>query len=205
VDGVKGPLGLDENNRRAMDLFLASVEKRAFRMAQIATGTSDDALDIVQEAMLGLVQKYHTKPQSLWKPLFYRILSSRIRDWYRRNRVRNRFRQWFGSAGETETEGDGNHLENFSELTNENPLNNLPGPAGDNPAGRLQVKEASKTLEKALHSLPLRQQQAFLFRAWEGLSVEETADAMRCSQGSVKTHYFRALQALRTELEDHWP
>ena len=80
-----------QSNRLAMDRFLASTERRAFRMAQIATGNTEDALDIVQETMLGLVQRYSERPESEWKPLFFRILQSRISDWHRRKKVRNRW------------------------------------------------------------------------------------------------------------------
>ena len=83
-----------EDNQRALERFLASVERQAFRMAQIATGSTEDALDIVQDAMFGLVKRYAVKPQEQWQPLFFRILQSRIRDWYRRNSVRSRWRVW---------------------------------------------------------------------------------------------------------------
>lgn len=182
-----------EDAREKMDAFLALVERRAFRMARIATGNTDDALDIVQDAMFGLVRKYGHKPENHWKPLFYRILNSRINDWYRRTRVRNRWRQWFG--GSVASDGD----------VDENPVEQLSDPAGDNPANQVEIDSASQALDVALQQLPKRQQQAFLLRAWEGLSVKETANAMGCSQGSIKTHYSRALKTLREQLEDHWP
>jgi len=181
------------NDRLTMEQFLASVERRAFRMAQIATGDSDEALDIVQDAMLGLVAKYNRKPQALWKPLFYRILQNRIRDWYRRTKVRKRWRQW---------------LNPDKNMDRDNPrdlLENMAAPDAGNPDHLTLVGDASKALEAALQKLTLRQQQAFLLRAWEGLSVADTALAMRCSAGSVKTHYARALKTLRDLLEDHWP
>lgn len=182
-----------EDARRKMDAFLASVERRAFRMAQIATGNREDALDIVQDAMFGLVKRYGHKPETLWKPLFYRILGSRINDWRRRTRVRNRWRHWFGRSLDLETDEDGN------------PMDRLPDPSEDGPVRQVLVDAASRALDSALRQLPPRQQQAFLLRAWEGLSVSETAEAMGCSVGSVKTHYSRALQFLRLQLEDHWP
>ena len=91
------------DNDRAIDLFLASVERQAFRMAVIATGSKEDALDIVQDAMLGLVHRYGSKPADQWKPLFFRVLQSRIRDWYRRQKVRNRWRVWFGAHQQEDT------------------------------------------------------------------------------------------------------
>ena len=180
-------------NRLKMDTFLASVERRAYKMAQIATNNSDEALDIVQDAMFRLYHKYLNKPESLWKPLFYRILQNRIRDWYRRQSVRNRFREWF-SPGEESSGDDLDHSE----------ADHAASP-DKNPADMAQLKNASETLHKALRNLPLRQQQAFLLRAWEELSVAETATAMNCSEGSIKTHYSRAVHSLRKTLGDHWP
>ncbi len=162
------------------------MERRAFHLARVATGNEDDALEIVQEAMLRLAQRYAQKGSAEWPALFHRILQSRIRDWYRRTAVRNRLRVWFGAGDE---EGD-------------DPLENQPDLHGKGPRQALQSERFGSELERALNALPNRQQQAFLLRAWEGLSVEETAQAMGCSAGSVKTHYSRAIKALRERLED---
>jgi RNA polymerase sigma-70 factor (ECF subfamily) len=176
-----------------MEAFLASVEKRALHMAQMATGHREEALDIVQEAMFGWARRYPYKPETLWKPLFYRVLNSRISDWHRRRRVRERLRTWFGSGrADTETLDD-------------DPIERLPDPGGRNPANLVVVDQAARALQEALCELPLRQRQAFLLRAWEGMSVKEAAQAMQCSQGSVKTHYARALASLRPRLEGYWP
>lgn len=174
-----------------MEQFLSGVERRAFRMAQLATGDRDEAMDLVQEAMLKLVQKYGEKPEAEWPPLFYRILQSRILDWHRRATVRNRVRHWFGRTEDEDQDED--------------PLEQLPDPAGDDPAQVLANHRAMLALDEALRALPLRQQQAFLLRAWEGLDTAETARAMGCSEGSVKTHYSRAVHTLRERLGDHWP
>lgn len=184
---------MEDAARRKVDAFLASVEKRAFQMARMATGHREEAFDIVQDAMLGWVRRYRHKPEALWKPLFYRVLGSRISDWRRRRRVRDRFRTWFGRGSRNGDDIDGD------------PIERLPDPAAADPADRLVVDHAARALETALGTLPLRQRQAFLLRAWEGLSVRETAQAMQCSQGSVKTHYARALAALRPRLEGYWP
>ncbi len=153
-------------------------------MARIATGNEDDALDIVQEAMLTLAQRYAARSEAEWAPLFQRILQNRIRDWYRRSKVRNRFRVWF-----KRDEDD------------DDPLENHPDPIPDEPLQQLETEQFGEALEKALGELPNRQQQAFLLRVWEGLSVEETAAAMGVSAGSVKTHYSRAVHTLREKLE----
>jgi RNA polymerase sigma-70 factor (ECF subfamily) len=176
-----------------MDQFLASVERRAYRIAQIAVGNSEDALDLVQDAMFGLVQRYGSKSESEWGALFHRILQSRIRDWYRRNKVRNHWRVWRDRYRKQDEEESNNAVENLAD------------PAGRDPSEQLEGQDSIHALETALQSLPYRQQQAFLLRTWEGMSVAETAYAMGCSQGSVKTHYSRAVHAMRELLEDHWP
>jgi RNA polymerase sigma-70 factor (ECF subfamily) len=174
--------------QRKLDRFLAGVEKRAYRIARIATGSSDEALDIVQDAMLKLVEKYADKSESELGPLFHTILQSRIRDWYRRSSVRNRFRSWLGNDDEDD----------------EDALAQIADPAGRPPEEQLAARGGIEALQEALGKLPLRQQQVFLLRAWEGLDVRETAKAMQCAEGSVKTHYSRALAALRVKLGDHW-
>ncbi len=163
-------------------------------MAELATGSRDEALDLVQEAMFGLVRKYADRGEGEWGPLFHRILQSRIRDWYRRNRVRSRIFGWLrplpGVAG-----GD----------DPPDPIQQAPDPADPEPSRAVANQAAIERLDEALLRLPARQQQAFLLRTWEGMDVAETAFAMGCSQGSVKTHYSRAVHRLRELLEDHWP
>lgn len=179
-----------------MDKFLASVERRAFRIAHIATGSTEEALDIVQDAMFRLVRGYAREPEDKWKPLFFRILQNRIRDWYRRRAVRNRWHAWFPSRrarGDAEKEAPAD------------PITLLEDKGARSPHDQALMGNTMEALNTALRSLPLRQQQAFLLRAWEGLSVRETASAMNCSEGTVKAHYSRAVHTLRTLLEDHWP
>lgn len=175
-------------SKQALDRFLASVERRAFLIARMATGSADEALDIVQDAMLQLVQHYGGRGENEWPPLFHRILQRRIVDWYRRTRVRHRWRHWFS--------GD--------ETDDADPLQNLPDPGATDPPDLAATGRTMVALEAAVARLPLRQQQAFLLRAWEGLDVKQTADAMGCSEGSVKTHYSRAVHSLREQLKDHW-
>lgn len=179
------------NHTQAIDHFLAGVERRALRIAQIATGNDDEALDLVQEAMVRLVQHYADRDDSEWGPLFHCILQSRIRDWYRRTKVRNRWREWFGHNPESDENSD-------------DPLETVADPSAG-PDEELRRKRAGSALIAALRTLPLRQQQAFLLRIWEELDVAQTAAAMKCSEGSVKTHLFRALRSLRKQLGEHWP
>jgi RNA polymerase sigma-70 factor, ECF subfamily len=180
---------------RALETFLAGVERKAFRIAQIALRNEADALDTVQDAMLQLSLRYASRPAQEWRPLFYRILENRIRDVQRRRNVRNRFMamlHWRGDArGGDDDASAGDPIEQI--------VDGSPGPVAE-----LESEEVITAMEQALNTLPSRQRQAFLLRNFEGLDVAQTAAAMKCSQGSVKTHYFRAVQALRGQLGDFW-
>src|SRR5580693_2218941 len=95
---------------RALETFLASVERKAFRIAQIALRHEADALDVVQDAMLQLSTRYAARPPEEWRPLFYRILENRVRDVQRRRNVRNRFMAflpWRGGDGRGEADDNG--------------------------------------------------------------------------------------------------
>jgi len=175
----------------ALENFLKGVERRAFRMAEIATGNVDEALDIVQDAMLVLTASYRDKEQDDWGPLFQCILQSRINDWHRRHKVRSRVFGWLSSRF-SDDEDD------------EDPLAMFVDPAALDPLVQLSHGVAANALIEALRLLPLRQQQAFLLRVWEGLDTRQTANAMQCSEGSVKTHFSRAVATLRKQLEAHW-
>jgi RNA polymerase sigma-70 factor, ECF subfamily len=177
-----------QTRSRALNQFLAGVELKAFKIAQAALRNEDDALDAVQDAMLQLARAYAGRPAEEWKPLFYRILENRIRDMQRRRTVRGRVLAWVPFRGDADEEEP-------------DPIAQAPSP-DPQPVRRLELDEAMGALEKALDALPRRQQQAFLLRTLEGLDVAETATAMGCSEGSVKTHYFRAVQALRAQLGD---
>ena len=174
--------------RTRLDGFLRSVERRALRIAELSVGSRDEALDLVQDAMLAFVRNYAAKPEADWPPLFYRVLDSRVTDWHRRSQVRGR---WLGSWWPAAREDD------------EDPVALAADPVETGPLARLIGEDAGQALEGALRGLPLRQRQAFLLRIWEGLDVADTATAMRCGEGSVKTHLGRALAALRAALEAH--
>ena len=172
-----------------LNRFFADVEKRALRIAEISVRDRDEALDLVQDAMIKLARNYATKPADEWTPLFYRILQNRIRDWQRRQAVRNRVMVWFGRGN------DDNDYD---------PVAAAPDPAGRAPEQELASHEAMQGLEVALGELPARQREAFMLRTFEGLDVAGTAAAMGCSEGSVKTHYSRAVHSLRDTLGEHW-
>ena len=177
---------------RALNDFLAGVELRAFKIAVVALRNEDDALDAVQDAMLQLARAYAARPAEEWKPLFYRILENRIRDVQRRRMTRNKVIAWLPfRRGDDEDELP----DPIEQAVSPDPL----------PGRRLELDEAIKALEAAVQNLPRRQQQVFLLRTLEGMDVAQTAAAMGCSEGSVKTHYFRALNTLREKLGDVLP
>lgn len=175
--------------RGRLDSFLRTIERRALRMAQLAVGDLDDALELVQDSMLGFVKSYSDKPESDWSPLYWRVLDSRIQDHHRRQTVRRRWRVFFTA----QTDGDDEH----------DPLAEIADPVTSSPLDRMQGNEAGRAIDAALRALPDRQRQAFLLRIWEGFDVAATAQVMGCSEGSVKTHLFRAMDALKKRLEDH--
>lgn len=182
-----------------LDQFLEKSEQRAYQIALYATRNSDEALDIVQDAMMKLAQQYSDKPSAEWGPLFHRILQSKIHDWYRRQNVRQKWRQILPFLSSSDS--NSNELNNNEAINN--PIENAPELKNTKPDDKLEQSRAMKILNDAVQNLPQRQQQAFLLRNWEGLNVAETATAMNCSQGSVKTHYSRAIHSLRSLLEDH--
>ncbi|GLQ88837.1 RNA polymerase sigma factor [Dyella flagellata] len=171
----------------SLDAFLASMERRAFRMAELHLGNREDALDAVQDAMLRLVKHYRSKPAQEWTPLFWGILRRRIVDLQRRRKVRSIVVGWLG----------GGHDDDGDELPIWEPADN-----GPDPLEKLHGEQSYADLAAAVKRLPQRQREAFMLRVLEGLDVAETAMAMGCSEGSVKTHLSRAMQHLREQLEE---
>ena len=170
-----------------LDAFLAQVERRAFRMAELQLRHREDAMDAVQDAMLRLVKHYRDKPAMEWSPLFWGILRRRIVDLQRRRKVRSIVVGWLG--GGRDDDGD--------ELPSWEPADHGPGPLD-----RLHDVQSYADMAAAVRQLPQRQREAFMLRMLEGLDVAETARAMGCSEGSVKTHLSRAMHHLRDQLED---
>lgn len=183
--------GADTLSReQELNRFFADIERRALRIAEIGVRNRDDALDLVQDAMIKLARKYADKPSAEWLPLFYRILQNGVRDHHRRQAVRNRVMVWMGRGRQGDDEYD--------------VVAAAPDPAGRTPEERLASGEAMTDLESAIAALPTRQREAFMLRTFEGLDVRDTAAAMGVTEGSVKTHYSRAVHALRDALGEHW-
>ena len=170
-----------------LDAFLADVERRAYRMAELQLRHREDAMDAVQDAMLRLVKHYRDKPAAEWAPLFWGILRRRVVDLQRRRKVRSVVVGWLG----------GGHDDNGDELPVWEPAD-----PGKDPLGRLHDAKSYGDMAAAVRQLPRRQREAFMLRMLEGLDVAETARAMGCGEGSVKTHLSRAMHQLRDQLED---
>lgn len=171
--------------------FLADVERRAFRQACYAVRDEQAALDIVQDSMLKLAEKYGTKPVAEYPMLFQRILQNTIRDYYRRQKVRN----FWVTAVSYLTHGS-------DDQADEETLESIhPADERDNPINSLINRNNIALIEAALEKLPARQREAFLLRYWEDMDIAETAIVMGCSEGSVKTHCSRAVHALAASLQ----
>lgn len=180
--------------RAEISRFLAEVERRSFKQAMFAVRDGDAALDVVQDAMLKLTEHYAGRPAAELPRLFQRILQNSIRDHFRRLKVRSAWTTLlsaFGRADDREEDYD--------------PLETLPARSDSNaatdPAELAQQTQIVTAIEQALTRLPARQREAFLLRYWEELDVAETAAAMGCSEGSVKTHCSRAVHALAAMLK----
>jgi len=168
--------------------FLAQNERRAFKQAAYAVRDDHAALDIVQDAMMRLAEKYGQKPTSELPMLFQRILQNAILDFFRRRKVRN---LWVSPLSVFSNDDD-----------DSDPLEMLAGDddGTNEPTQQIDRKQTMKLIEKALTKLPSRQREAFVLRYWQELDVAETASIMGCSEGSVKTHCSRAVHALAITL-----
>jgi RNA polymerase sigma-70 factor (ECF subfamily) len=178
--------------RTELSDFLASVERRAFRQAQFALRNEDAALDVLQEAMLKLADKYSHKPLEELPMLFQRILQNAVRDYMRRAKVRNFWVSLLATLSPRE-EDEADALDNVASAD--------AGFLPDKPDARLEQAQLLALIEKEIDRLPPRQREAFLMRYWEELDIAETAAAMGCSEGSVKTHCSRATSTLAEALK----
>jgi RNA polymerase sigma-70 factor, ECF subfamily len=180
-------------SRSELEAFLKSIERRAFKQAMFAVRDQEAALDIVQDAMLRLAEKYGHRPASELPLLFHRIVQNAVRDWYRRQKVRSLWTTLLSSLSGGSDDEDRDPLETLEAADGSNPQNA--------PAEQLEQSQVIEIIEQELTRLPERQRQAFIMRYWEELDVAETAKAMGCSEGSVKTHCSRATHALAIALK----
>lgn len=180
-------------SRQELSDFLASVERRAFKQAVFAVKEDEAALDIVQDSMLRLAEKYADRPVEELPMLFQRIVQNAIRDWFRRSKVRSTWTSLFSSFGSRDEDDDEHDI--LETLAADSP-SNVPV----SPADQLQQVQVVRLIEEAIEKLPARQREAFMLRYWEDFDVAETAKVMGCSEGSVKTHCSRAVAALSASL-----
>ena len=183
------------STRQELSDFLAQVERRAFKQTAYAVRDDHAALDIVQDAMMKLAEKYATRPVSEFPVLFQRILQNTMRDYWRRQKVRNIWTTLLSSFSVIGDDGE-----------ESDPLETIGSVNGDilnEPSAQLEQRQTMALIEDALSKLPSRQREAFVMRYWEDMDVAETAAAMGCSQGSVKTHCSRAVRSMATTLEKH--
>jgi RNA polymerase sigma-70 factor, ECF subfamily len=176
-----------------MSDFLASVERRAFKQAVFSVQEEEAALDIVQDAMMRLAEKYADRPPAELPLLFQRILQNAIRDHFRRQKVRSTWTTLLYNLG---MGGDDDEADPLETLEVED-ASNIPA----SPADQLEQSQVMGAIEEAVKALPGRQREAFMLRYWEELDVSETAKVMGCSEGSVKTHCSRATHALAKVLK----
>jgi len=188
-DGAKAiPLASDSE----LADFLKNMEKKAFKRAYYQVRNEDAALDILQDSMIKLCTNYADKPLDELPLLFQRILSNTVLDWFRRQKTRNALFTNLGDFNAPDSDGEFDLLEVTS-----NHADDTASESAEDSVGRLQTLEH---IETAVMALPARQREAFLLRYWEEHDVAQTAAVMGCSEGSVKTHCSRAIQALSKTL-----
>ena len=184
--------GYDLATERELSDFLKSVEKRAFKRSLFHVRDEEAALDIVQDSMMKLAEHYGDKPINELPMLFQRILSNCTLDWFRRQKTRNALFSNMSDFEGPDDDGD------FDLLEIHNAQNGETEQSAEDHTNR---KQTLALIEKEIQELPARQREAFLMRYWEEMDIAETAAAMGCSEGSVKTHCFRAIQTLSKVLK----
>src|SRR6476646_10709075 len=181
-------------SRSELEAFLKSIERRAFKQAVFAVRDEEAALDIVQDAMLRLAEKYGQRPAAELPLLFHRIVQNAVRDWFRRQKVRSLWTTLLSSLSPGRGEDDDSDpLETLQAADASN--------AQDMPGAQLEQAQVLEIIEQELTKLPARQREAFIMRYWDELDVAQTAQVMGCSEGSVKTHCSRATHALAAALK----
>ncbi len=181
-----------KNNEIALERFLTDIRSKTLAFAVFRVRDEEVALDLLQETMMGFVKSADNYDEEAWTNLFYKILTRRITDWRRKETWRRKLRHIMPFSNLTESESEAREYDN--NLTDAD--NTQTNPA----QSQLGADELADQFQAVLALLPPRQQEAYLLRQWQGLSTKETASIMKCSEGSVKTHFFRAMKSLKEEL-----
>ncbi|MFL6624154.1 MAG: RNA polymerase sigma factor [Sulfurifustis sp.] len=189
-----GDVPMEENTRlpvkQTIETFLSGVEHRAYRFALYELRDRDAALDAVQDSMWRLVERYAERPAAEWPALFFAILRNRTTD-TKRWRLAQQLRGLLSNRRRRDDDSEDEWL-------------NVPASEHEMPEAQRIAAEQRVALERALAQLPTRQRQVFLLREWQGMTTAETAQALGCTEGTVKQHHFRALQTLRAKLSEVW-
>jgi RNA polymerase sigma-70 factor (ECF subfamily) len=180
------------NSRIDLSDFLAGIERRAFKQAMFAVKNREVALDVVQDAMMKLSEKYSNRPANEWPMLFQRVLQNTIRDNFRRSNVRSGWMSLFSSFLSNDDD-ETDPLDTVSTTSDHKDLSS--------PQQQIEQTQLLGIIETEIEKLPTRQREAFLMRYWEEMNISETALAMGCSEGSVKTHCSRAAHTLAAALK----
>jgi RNA polymerase sigma-70 factor (ECF subfamily) len=181
--------GLKQDIERQLERFLYEIRSKTLAFAIFRMKDEDAALDILQETMMGFVKSAPRYEEEAWTNLFYKILTRRITDWQRKKTWRRKLRNILPMSRLAQAEDGQDNLYTHEYNTASNSVEE-----------QATATELASQFEEALQSLPARQQEAYLLRQWQGLSVKEAAVIMQCSEGSVKTHLFRAMKTLKAEL-----
>jgi RNA polymerase sigma-70 factor, ECF subfamily len=176
-----------------LSAFLESVERRAFKQAVYAVRDDASAHDIVQDAMIRLAERYGDKPAAEWPMLFQRILQNVIHDWFRRQKVRTTWTTLFSDLSTGRDDEEFDFLESLEAKDGDR--------SAESAVDTVERRRVLEAIDLEIQRLPARQREAFVLRYWEELDVAETAAAMGCSEGSVKTHCSRATHALAQALK----
>jgi RNA polymerase sigma-70 factor (ECF subfamily) len=187
-----------DNSQPDLDRFLAESADRAFHIAYGALWDRELALDVVQEAMLKLVEYYRDRPAGQWPALFRTVLNSKINDQRRRRMLEQGKLKLLSLTG-------------LGHNSDADPVAEADVPAGEERDDRFSAQESAlhaadlgQRIDSAMQTLPWRQRQVFLLRERKGLSIKETAEMLGCSENSVKQHHFRAMRGLRDQLAEVW-
>lgn len=179
-------------SEKELSLFLKDAERRAFQRTFYHVRNTEAALDIVQDSMMKLAEHYGDKPVDSLGPLFQKILSNCIMDWFRKQKTHNTL---FSNISDFESDDDQPHLDVIEKL-----FSHSNSKKNESPEDLKHRAQTLREIELEIKNLPARQREAFLMRYWEDMDLAETANAMGCTQGSVKTHCFRAINALARAL-----
>ena len=185
---------MSDNHTAQLERFLIQHRSKMLAFAVFRIKDENHALDLLQDAMIGFAKVSKKYTEDAWLNLLYKILKRRITDFQRKQNGRSRLRQIL-SFSQLKSGDD-------SEKTDDDLHTHEDNTAANPVESHYSAGDLANDFEKALYALPDRQQEAYLLRQWQGISVIETAEIMGCSEGSVKTHLSRAMQSLRTNLEE---